>query len=304
MLPSLARLLVSARDREWLPDDILDTIDEIVGSDDPCNGLRKLCETRRDLCSEDIYRAACSHFRYDTEAIRDAFLNTRPAHIRNAAANIRWRVCFRQLCARPKLTDDTIDEAIRKAATTNWVHERYGHISFWDVSGVTNMEAAFCFLHVKFNENLTLWDVSSVTNMAHMFDNAETFNQPLNWDVSSVTNMEGMFKSAFAFNQPLKWDVSRVTNMARMFDDAQTFNQPLKWDVSSVTDMYHMFFEASAFNQPLDWDVSSVTNMRGMFCHAEAFNQPLNWDVSRVENMNYMFDNSAQDPPPVWYNAA
>ncbi len=261
MLPSLARLLVKARDREWLPDDILDTIDEIVGSDYPCNWLRKLCETRRDLCSEEIYRAACRHFRYDTEAIRDAFLNTRPAHIRDAAADIRWRVCFRQLCARPKLTDADFpgqlynsffngDEArqmrqckswvaqeahfemlhhlantavqqfqgaVDVAANNQWTHPRYGHISYWDVSQVTDMSRAFRGKHT-FNENINLWDVSSVTDMGEMFQTAWAFNQPLNWDVSSVTNMKWMFRGATSFNQPLDWDVSSVTDMGNMFE--------------------------------------------------------------------------------------
>ena len=232
MLPSFARLLVKARDREWLPDDILDTIDEIVGSDDPCNGLRKLCETRRDLCSEEIYRAACSHFRYDTVGIREAFLNTRPAHIRDAAADIRWRVCFRQLCARPKLTDadfpgqlydsfydedglirqgvsqaaaDTAMQqfqgAVDVAANNQWTHPDYGHISFWDVSQVTNMYKAFDGKQT-FNKDIHLWDVSSVTNMSSMFEGARKFNQLLDWDMSSVTDMRYMFLAASSFSQP------------------------------------------------------------------------------------------------------
>ena len=60
MLPSLARLLVRANNHQWdLPDEILDTIDELIGIDDPCDELRKLCELRKDLCSEEVYRAAC-----------------------------------------------------------------------------------------------------------------------------------------------------------------------------------------------------------------------------------------------------
>ena len=40
--------------------------------------------------------------------------------------------------------------------------------------------------------------------MSGMFENARSFNQPLNkWNVSNVTNMEGMFNGATSFNQPL-----------------------------------------------------------------------------------------------------
>ncbi|MFX0044147.1 MAG: BspA family leucine-rich repeat surface protein, partial [Candidatus Hodarchaeota archaeon] len=107
------------------------------------------------------------------------------------------------------------------------------------------------------------------TDMYRMFDEASSFNQPLdNWDVSSVIYMSEMFSGASSFNQPLdNWNVSSVTGMYRMFDEASSFNQPLdNWNVSSVTDMRGMFYEASSFNQPLgNWNVSSVTEMDDMF---------------------------------------
>ena len=44
----------------------------------------------------------------------------------------------------------------------------------------------------KYGE-ISNWDVSNVTNMGGMFLNAESFNQPLNnWNVSKVTNMASM----------------------------------------------------------------------------------------------------------------
>ena len=52
------------------------------------------------------------------------------------------------------------------------------------------------------------WDTSEVTDMSTMFSAAKSFNQPLEkWDVSNVTTMLGMFYGAESFNQPLeKWD--------------------------------------------------------------------------------------------------
>ena len=335
MLPSLSRLLLRAKNHQSnLPDDILDKIDGIIGSDDPCDGLRQLCELRKDLCSEEVYRAACSHFRYNTEKIRDAFLDSLALEGTNtqkakSIAHHPWRLCFRQLCARPKLTDADfpghlynnfydenevlregvsqadVDTAMQQfqgavdvAANNQWTHPRYGHISYWDVSQVTDMYAAFRGKKT-FNEDIHLWDVSSVTNMSQMFNNAIRFNKPLNdWNILSVTDMTGMFYKATVFNQPLDWDVSNVTEMSWMFSGARAFNnldQPLKWDVSSVTHMTLMFWNARVFNQPLTnklggpWDVSSVTHMRGMFAGAHAFDRPLNWDVSSVTSMFEMF---------------
>ena len=50
---------------------------------------------------------------------------------------------------------------------------------------------------------LMAWDVSNVTNMECMFDETNSFNQPLDdWDVSKVTDMDAMFHEASSFNQP------------------------------------------------------------------------------------------------------
>ena len=63
----------------------------------------------------------------------------------------------------------------------------YGHISTWDVSGVTDMEGLFA-QKMEFNDDITSWDVSNVTNMKQMFKNARAFNQDISgWDVSKVT---------------------------------------------------------------------------------------------------------------------
>ena len=61
---------------------------------------------------------------------------------------------------------------------------KYGHISLWDTSFITDM--SYLFLDKKyFNENINSWDVSNVTNMESMFLSVKSlFNQPLNsWDV-------------------------------------------------------------------------------------------------------------------------
>ena len=67
---------------------------------------------------------------------------------------------------------------------------KYGYISNWDVSNVTNMEKLFKN-KIHFNDFINNWDVSNVTNMFGMFYNATSFNKNIN--NSNVTNMGGMF---------------------------------------------------------------------------------------------------------------
>jgi hypothetical protein len=81
--------------------------------------------------------------------------------------------------------------------------ERYGHISDWDVSSVTDMSDLFRNKR-EFNDDIRQWDVSNVTDMKKMFWGARTFNQAIgNWDVSKVTNMSLLFYQSIAFNQPI-----------------------------------------------------------------------------------------------------
>ena len=47
-------------------------------------------------------------------------------------------------------------------------------------------------------------------------DIVDKYGEINNWDVSNVTDMYRMFEEATSFNQPLnKWNVSKVTNMVK-----------------------------------------------------------------------------------------
>ena len=199
-----------------------------------------------------------------------------------------------------------------------WIHYfpnwwmKYGDISTWDTSEVTDMSNLFSTDYVVPDgirdyvpDGIGDWDVSQVTNMSNMFSQAYFFNQPLEkWDVSQVTDMSNMFSQAYHFNQPLeKWDVRGVTTMEAMFRHAESFNQPLeKWDVRGVKNMRWMFDTARAFNQPLEkWDVRGVIKMNGMFNKANAFNQPLEkWSSQMMlvsSDMFYGAESFNQDFP-------
>ena len=175
----------------------------------------------------------------------------------------------------------------------NIAANKFGHISNWNVSNVTNMSYLFDG-HSKFNEDISGWKTEKVKNFSGMFNNAELFNQNINcWDTSNATKMKNMFKGATSFNQPLAdWDVSQVITMEGLFEDAKAFNQPISdWDVSKVTNMKALFNGATSFNQSIEnWNVSNVSNMWVMFAYAISFNKPLNkWDVRKVKTMQGMF---------------
>ena len=189
------------------------------------------------------------------------------------------------------LKNQSLHEAVKEyLKDKRTATEKYGDISGWDVSNVTDMSAMFAEAF-SFNGDLSKWDVSNVKNMHAMFFAAESFNGDLSkWDVSNVRNMSSMF-SYSSFNGDLsKWNVSNVRNMYQMFGDT-SFNGDLSnWDVSNVEDMENMFLDAR-YNRDLSkWNVSNVRNMRQMFHIAESFNGDLSkWDVSNVTNMENMF---------------
>ncbi len=162
----------------------------------------------------------------------------------------------------------------------------YGHISTWDVSGITDMEDLFSG-DTSFNEDISAWNVSNVTNFNKLFYNHPFFNQDLSgWDTRSATTMREMFFVASAFNQDIgNWNVSNVTDMSKMFRFDRAFDKDIgNWNVSSVTNMYNMFSVADDFNQDIgNWNTSAVTTMGSMFNNATSFDQDISgWDVAAV----------------------
>jgi surface protein len=168
-----------------------------------------------------------------------------------------------------RLTDENFKQAIDLwFGNKEECKFRFGHISGWNTSRVTNMGFAFCG-RSDFNEDIGRWNVGNVTDMVSLYYEASQFNQDIGqWNVSRVTNMGYMFAGASQFNQDIgQWDVSSVTNMRGMFDGASQFNADLsRWNVSNVTDMSAMFLRAFQFNGDIgQWDMSRVTNVTYMF---------------------------------------
>ena len=87
--------------------------------------------------------------------------------------------------------------------------------------------------------HISLWDTSNVTDMSKIFGNTSNFNEDIGgWDTSNVTDMTGMFYYAMEFNQDIGgWNTSNVTDMSRIFEFAKEFNQDIGcWDTSNVID--------------------------------------------------------------------
>jgi len=151
-------------------------------------------------------------------------------------------------------TNDHLKNAVRLYYYEETIAlNRYGEISEWDVSLITDMSALFSSKK-KFNQNISKWDVSNVTNMSGMFERCHNFNKSLdNWDVSNVTNMMFMFFECRNFNQPLNnWNVSNVSHMANMFTGCKNFNQPLnKWNITNVTKCKDMFYKCDNYDYPV-----------------------------------------------------
>ena len=193
--------------------------------------------------------------------------------------------------------NDSLREAVKEWLNNeNGANQKYGHISNWNVSQVTNMSDMFHYA-TSFNQPIGNWDVSQVTDMGGMFNGARAFNQDIGqWNVSQVTDMTAMFNGADAFDQDIgQWNVSQVTNMRGMFAYAAAFNQDIgQWNVSQVTTMRGMFRGAAVFNQDIrQWNVSQVTDMSGMFNGASAFNQDIGkWPIRRDCYIDIIFHKS------------
>ena len=120
---------------------------------------------------------------------------------------------------------------------------KYGHISNWNTSRITNMNNLFCGSNYRknytkirvFNDDISGWDVSNVTDMSNMFYKATKFNADIGrWNVSNVKRMNNMFREATAFNQDISsWDVKHVSESVLesiLYGSGYNGQRPKKWE--------------------------------------------------------------------------
>jgi hypothetical protein len=95
---------------------------------------------------------------------------------------------------------------------------RYGHISLWNTSAVTDMCALF-YKASDFRDDISQWDVSNVRCMERLFHEASSFNCDIsNWETGKVWDMGWLFCDASSFRCDVsEWDVSSVLTMHGTF---------------------------------------------------------------------------------------
>jgi len=115
--------------------------------------------------------------------------------------------------------------------------EKYGPISSWNVSRITDMSFGF-YGKTTFNADLTLWNTSNVLNMNYLFTDCNAFNGDIStFDTAKVTSMSQMFSGNYVFNGDVSnFNTEKVTDMENMFSMAKAFNGDLsQFDITKVT---------------------------------------------------------------------
>ena len=136
--------------------------------------------------------------------------------------NLREIIIFKKLLnkitKKYKLfeTNAELSEAIRNY-NNNDIIQKYGNISNWNVSNITDM--SYIFYESKFNEDISEWDVSNVIYMSNMFREGEFNGDISNWNVSNVIDMNYMFINSKFNGDISNWDVSNVIDMSNIFYD-------------------------------------------------------------------------------------
>ena len=106
---------------------------------------------------------------------------------------------FSETQSAPNLADVTN----MKSALSNC--DLVENLSYWDVSGVTNMNSLFLvdklggFIETNstFNTDISQWDTSLVESMVNMFNGAEAFDQDISsWNIEKVTECEDFKEGA------------------------------------------------------------------------------------------------------------
>ena len=74
------------------------------------------------------------------------------------------------------ITQENIRKAVKEwCRSPVKAKEKYGDISNWDVSKVTNMHNMFRYAYWSFNGDISRWDVSNIKYMRYMFWEARSY---------------------------------------------------------------------------------------------------------------------------------
>jgi hypothetical protein len=194
---------------------------------------------------------------------------------------------------------------------------KYGHISEWDTSTVTDMSNLFAN-QSTFNDDISRWNTSNVQNMNSMLMSASAFNADISqWNTCRVTNMDNMFLNAIGFNQDLSlWPVQMIPSIPINFANGSSITKFPNWghlspitqqNISIAVDLWfsNQATTVLTYGPISEWDTSAVTDMSGLFANKSivltslnigeeffTFNNISQWNTSKVTNMDNMFLNA------------
>lgn len=104
---------------------------------------------------------------------------------------IKYHMKLKQFQTKKELENAVISWQFHKSD----VLRCYGHISYWDVSKITDM--SYLFQEMDIDEDISRWDISNVNNMEGMFYGSTIKKRP-KWDTIYICyiNMHGMYYKA------------------------------------------------------------------------------------------------------------
>ena len=185
----------------------------------------------------------------------------------------------------------------------------YGHISTWDVSGVTDMSYLFCARHTwmegnsefngcqlpqsasSFNEDISAWDISGVTNMHRIFRSTSDFDQDLGWCVDPAVLAPGGGETVESVHESscesTMCGIVVSDSCDGVMDDSNIRTAVAAWLADATA-------AEAAYSHISTWETSGVTDMGSLFCAnveggcntaAASFNEDIGaWDTSGVAN--------------------
>ena len=179
-------------------------------------------------------------------------------------------------------------------------------VSFWDTSGVINMNQTFAFRYRDWE-----WNTSGGATLDAKYNNATPIFAPdlSMWYTGTCENMNGMFALSNVNPNILGWDTTKVKITSRMFAYNPKFQNGIMTTPANRTDLQTPANQKdvqNSYNFPGIWswypgeysrtklDLGKVEDMRYMFTNATYFNNDLQFiNTSQVKNMKGMFRGSA-----------
>ena len=153
---------------------------------------------------------------------------------------------------RPTTKKELRDAVLERKQNKKKSEQKYGPISDWDTSDITDM--SFLFVgYPLFNGDISSWNVSNVKSFKAMFQDCVIFNK----DISS-------------------WDVRNGEDFSYMFNRANKFNRNITtWEIRNAKDMNYMFAYSNfkydttpweEFVNPVDVPMKNIFLMAGLDC--------------------------------------